>query len=225
MAARLGCSWVEFDVRLTADGVPVLCHDSRLNRTTDRGGVVSRLKLAAVQEADAGCKFDPRFAGERIPTLDQVLGAAGELGLGVNIEIKADRGLAAATAAAVAGSLERFGDRPRGILVSSFVTAALAAFRDRMPGVATGLLLGRFKRNWRDLLARLGCATLNLDQHRVTAGRVARIAAAGYPVLAYTVNDPERAQTLFRWGVTSVFSDNPDIILASAAPSRQGVAG
>ncbi|HVC57601.1 MAG TPA: glycerophosphodiester phosphodiesterase family protein, partial [Stellaceae bacterium] len=48
-AKALGCSWVEFDVRLTGDGVPVLCHDSRLDRTTDGSGLIADLPLAALR--------------------------------------------------------------------------------------------------------------------------------------------------------------------------------
>jgi len=222
-ARRLGCTWVEFDVRLTGDGVPVICHDPRLRRTTTGHGLVSRLPLATVQAYDAGRRFDPRFADERVPTLDEFLALAYELGLGVNVEIKADRGYAAATAEAVADGLRRFAGRLHGVLVSSFVIEALEAFRPLMPEIPTGLLLGRLPANWRALAERLGCTTINLAQHRLTAARVVRLSSAGYPVLAYTVNDPVRAQTLFEWGVTSVFSDKPDILLANAASTRPGV--
>ena len=217
-AARLGCTWIEFDVRLTADGVPVVCHDSSLRRTTDGHGIVSRLPLKMVQAYDAG-------GGEPVPTLDDTLVLAGEHGLGVNIEIKADRGLAAATASAVADSLGRLGDRPAGVLVSSFLTETLAVFHALRPDIPTGLLLGRLRGDWRKLAESLGCATINLNERRVTADRVARLNAAGYPVLAYTVNDPARAQILYQWRVTSVFSDNPDIILETAASARQGAPG
>ncbi len=176
-----------------------------------------------VQAYDAGRHFDPGFADERVPTLDEVLTLAGELELGVNVEIKADRGFAAGTAEAVADSLRRFAGRLRGVLVSSFIVEALAAFRPLMPEIPMGLLLGRFAMNWQALAERLGCTTINLAQHRLTAPRVARLSAAGYPVLAYTVNDPARAETLYAWGVTSVFSDKPDIILESAASMRPGV--
>src|SRR5271170_7173679 len=97
-AKALGCSWVEFDVRLTGDGALVLCHDPRLDRTTSGSGLVSANSLAAVRELDAGSWFDPSFAGERVPTLDEVLLLASELDLGANIEIKSDRGREYATA-------------------------------------------------------------------------------------------------------------------------------
>src|SRR5512142_2967244 len=89
-AKALGCTWVEFDVRLTADGVPVLCHDPRLDRTTDRSGRVAAQTLAAIQTSDAGGWFAPVFAGERMPSLEEALLLCAELGLGANIEIKAE---------------------------------------------------------------------------------------------------------------------------------------
>src|SRR5207245_7977846 len=63
-AKELGCAWVEFDVRLTGDGALVLCHDSRLDRTTTGRGRVAAQPLAAIRGCDAGSWFHPDFAGE-----------------------------------------------------------------------------------------------------------------------------------------------------------------
>ncbi len=200
----------------------MLCHDDTVNRTSNGSGRVAAMTLAELRGLDAGAWFAPAYAGERMPTLDEALECAAELGLGANIEIKAERGRAAATAAAVARCIA---GRRQPILVSSFAVEALATMRDRLPETATGLLLGLVPRNWRALAARLGCATVNLAERRVRPHLVGEIAAAGYRALAYTVNDPARAATLFGWGVTSVFSDAPDIILGKVAPVRQGGAG
>jgi glycerophosphoryl diester phosphodiesterase len=89
---------------------------------------------------------------------------------------------------------------------------ALAVARELAPGIARGLLVGAVPRGWRSLAERLGCATLHADHRRLSPAIVAQIAEAGYPVLAYTVNDAARARTLFAWGVTSVFADAPNII-------------
>nr|WP_255542416.1 glycerophosphodiester phosphodiesterase family protein [Azospirillum sp. INR13] len=56
---------------------------------------------------------------------------------------------------------------------------------------------------------RIGAATLNVDQKRQTADSVAEYRATGRPVLSYTVNDADRARTLFGWGVSAVFTDAP----------------
>src|SRR5204863_4134011 len=106
-AKALGCSWVEFDVRLTADNQPVLLHDNRLERTTDGRGRVSAMSLAAVRRHDAGQWFHSSFSGERVPTLEEALMLLAELGLGANVELKAARGKEAVTGAVVAEVLAR----------------------------------------------------------------------------------------------------------------------
>ena len=73
-------------------------------------------------------------------------------------------------------------------------------------------------RRWAALAEQFGCAAVNADQVYLNRSVAAEVNAAGYALLAYTVNDPDRARQLFEWGVASVFSDAPDIILAATAP-------
>jgi len=216
-AKALGCSWVEFDVRLTGDGVPVLCHDPKLDRTTDGSGPVAARSFAAIRDCDAGAWFGPEFADERVPTLDEALTLAAELGLAANIEIKSERGRDYATAAAIAATLR---DRAPPVLVSSFQLPAVAAIRALAPQAARGVLFHLVPRSWRETAHRLGCTAIGADHRRLWPGRVAAIRDAGYPLMAYTVNDPKRARLLYAWGVTSVFSDVPDIILRASARPR-----
>ncbi len=65
--------WAEVDVRLTRDGHHILFHDDELGGKTDASGRVRDHTLAEVRAADAGSKFSPRFAGERILTLEEGL--------------------------------------------------------------------------------------------------------------------------------------------------------
>jgi len=211
-ARSLGCRWVEFDVRLTADDELVVCHDDRLDRTAGQRGRISKLPLAAIRQLDAGSWFGDAFFGERIPTLDETLLCCHELGLGTNVEIKAERGRAAATAAAVASCLDRLTDRLPPLLISSFLVDAIAEAAVRMPSVPRGMLWRKIPRNWRSTAARLGCATIHCGHVSLTEKIAATICAAGFPLLAYTVNEATRARQLFSWGITSVFSDAPDII-------------
>lgn len=81
-AWRDGADIVEMDVRLSADGQVVVFHDATVDRTTDGTGEVAAMTVAELKRLDAGRWFDPRFAGERVPTLREVFDwAAGKIGL------------------------------------------------------------------------------------------------------------------------------------------------
>src|SRR5258708_6429242 len=86
-AAELGVRWVEFDVHLSADGIPVVIHDDTVNRTTTGRGAVASLSLIELQALDAGTWFEPRFQGEYVPTLEAIVTLLGKLGLGAVVEI------------------------------------------------------------------------------------------------------------------------------------------
>ena len=83
-----GATFVEFDVRTTADGVPVVIHDRTVDRTTSGTGHVRDLSLDEVRELDAGSWFSPAYAGARVPTLAETLDllAAGDHGLLLEIK-------------------------------------------------------------------------------------------------------------------------------------------
>src|SRR4051812_12594298 len=95
-AVMLGADMLEFDVRLTKDGVPIVVHDSNLDRTSNRSLNVADLNVKDLLELDAGSWFDLRFAGERIPRLATLLkwastkkNKAGDL-LSFFVELKVD---------------------------------------------------------------------------------------------------------------------------------------
>ena len=85
-AREQGAAWVEFDVMLSRDEVPVLIHDETLERTTNGRGRVNQLTAAELQSLDAGCRFGPEFVGEPIPTLEAAVAVLLELGLGANLQ-------------------------------------------------------------------------------------------------------------------------------------------
>ena len=73
MALTLDVDAVEMDVHMTKDYRIVVCHDASLNRTTDKTGMICKLTLDEVREADAGIKFGEEFKGEKIPMFEEFL--------------------------------------------------------------------------------------------------------------------------------------------------------
>ena len=216
-AAALGIAMVEFDAKLTADGVPVLVHDDRLDRTTSGSGPSRDASLATIRTLDAGGWFDPAFAGEPVPTLAEALELCVSLGLAVNLEIKPCKGRERETAeASLAVAREIWpADRPPP-LVSSFARESMETALAVAPDWPRGFLFDRRPSDFEAAVAALTPATLNTSHKRLTEKTVTALKATGLPLLAYTVNDPDRARALFAMGVDGVFSDAPDAILAVA---------
>jgi glycerophosphoryl diester phosphodiesterase len=212
-AAALGASWVEFDVRLTADGGLVLMHDDTLQRTTGAQMAVLSRPQAEIERLDAGAWFAPEFRGERVPSLRSAIAVLTELGLGANIEVKSGRREAERSAGALIDILESHWPASLPLpLISSFEPAVLSALRLRSPRWPRGLLLKRLHGDWRGLCDRLEIATLNLDHRPLDRAAVSLARRAGAALIVYTVNDPRRARTLLGWGVAAVVSDHPDLL-------------
>ena len=86
-ALDAGAHVAEIDVRLTRDGKLVLMHDATVDRTTDGSGPLSAMTLEEIKKLDAGRWFERKFAGTRVPTLDEVL-AWSNGRLGILVEMK-----------------------------------------------------------------------------------------------------------------------------------------
>jgi glycerophosphoryl diester phosphodiesterase len=212
LAARLGCRGVEFDVMLSADGVPVLIHDETLERTTDGRGSVAATPYAAIAGLDAGAWFGPAYRGERVPLFEQAGRLCVELGLWANVEIKPASGFERETAEAAARvAVELWRNGSRRPLLSSFHEICLEVARTTAPDFARGYLTDRIEPGWHEAARRLGCISVHCNCEHLTESQTHEIKNAGYWLLCYTVNKADAARRLFSWGVDAIFTDRLDL--------------
>ncbi|MBE87859.1 MAG: glycerophosphodiester phosphodiesterase [Rhodospirillaceae bacterium] len=208
-AADLGACWVEFDVMLSQDGIPILMHDNTLNRTTNGKGPISAQTLNVLRTLDAGSWFNERFAGEPIPTLAETLRLAEMLGLGCNVEIKPSPETSEETAKAVIEVVNSF-QRPFSIIMSSFSETVIEMLHTYLFDTPRGLLVNKIPEDWRSKLQKWDCFSLHCNHKHLSQEQAKTIKSANYHLLCYTVNEPESAASLFNWGVDAIFSDYPD---------------
>ncbi|MEX3630335.1 MAG: glycerophosphodiester phosphodiesterase [Burkholderia sp.] len=211
--ARRGHRMVEFDAKLSADGLSFLLHDDTVERTSNGRGPAAAMRYEALAALDAGAWFDARFTGERMPTLEAVAARCLALGLAANVEIKPCPGREVETGERVALDTARYW---RGAavppLLSSSSVDALDAARRAVPELPRGLLVETLPPDWCALTAELGCVALHANHREFDAARVAEIRAAGLRMLAYTVNEPARARELIDWGIDLICTDRIDLI-------------
>jgi glycerophosphoryl diester phosphodiesterase len=220
LAIRQGADAIELDVRLTADGVPVVLHDATLDRTSDSRGPLAALTLARLREVDAGAGFTLdrgrshpfRGGGVRIPALVEVLREFSRIP--ILVEVKEP-----AAGEAVRRVILEEGAADRCVLASEH-HAALTRFREPPFVVAaSGTEIGALYRAvfFRRVPASVGYRALSVpERHRglrvPTRSFVAAARGLGCPVHVWTVNDPASAARLWASGVAGIVTNVPDVI-------------
>lgn len=224
-AIALGATIIELDVRLSADGVPVVMHDPTLDRTTDGSGPVHARTAAELARVNAGA------ADERapVPALADVLAVASGRAA-VAIEIKNLPGEPAyearreAAVEAVHAELARTAFRGA-VLVISFNPASIAASRAMAPDVPTGFLTTELV-DQREALAHAAAQGHELLLPGTRALEplgepfVDEVHAAGLRLGTWTADRPEEVARLLGWGVDAVASNDPAMALDVLAAHR-----
>jgi glycerophosphoryl diester phosphodiesterase len=202
-----GATLVEFDVRTTADDVPVVIHDRTADRTTTGTGHVWDLTLAELSALDAGSWFSPAYAGVRVPTLVETLGLLAPPGPELLLEIKPPATLPQVKTimelVAEHGLLDR-------TIVQSFDPEVLRLVRETFPDVRRGLLRLRIEADTVALAAELGVVCCNPSRADVLGDprTVAELAARGIGVMAWTANDMTEWPLLAAAGVAGLITDH-----------------
>lgn len=214
---------VEFDVMLSQDSIPVLMHDPQFGRTVRGTGKVcdtTALQLAAM---DAGAWFGNQFAGEPVPTYEEVVHFCNDNGIWMNVEIKPSPGFEKETGRLVAEWTKRLfaaeiAAHVPGVnsmtlpLFSSFSFDALVAAKAAAPEIPRGYLVDAIPADWQEKLHTLDAVALHTNQKNLLPERAHAVKQAGFGLFCYTVNTPERAQEILGWGVDAFCTDRIDLI-------------
>lgn len=215
-AVEEGADMIELDVRMTKDFHLVVHHDQDVRRTTNGSGCIWEKTLLEVRMLDAGSWFSPRFRGEQIPTLRQVLEMLPPH-VGVNIEAKTDgdrrKNIHMEESCILIILEKKFEDRT---LVSSFDHTFLKRMHQFFPAIRTGALYVpvRDLRKTPSSIARnigtsaFACSVSQLRKRLTEDARKHDLTLA-----CYTVNTHEDLRKVTRYGVDAVITDYPGRVI------------
>ena len=233
-AAESGADGIEFDVRVAADGVPVVIHDATLKRTAGRNVRVGELTSAELAKIDVGSWFNtgrPKhanaaFVKETVPTLPAVLALLADSRGLVYIELKCGLRSVGPLVDAVANLLR---DSPlvARVIIKSFRLAALSEMRHCLPTVQTAALFEpsvlnilRRRRYIIEVAREFGAQQLSLHRSLITP-KLARLARdAGMPLTVWTVDAPKWITRCQRLGITALITNDPLRMLATRDGDR-----
>lgn len=216
-----GADGLEFDVHLSADGVPVVHHDAVLDRTTSGTGPIAAYTAAELARVDAGCRFAVqgtypfRNQGVGIPSLAEVLRRYPDVRM--IVEMKVD---SAAMGEAVARDVHRAGAAER-VCVAGYGARSMAAARAALPEMASSACYSEVRlavyRTWARLPVRHApYRGYQVPEHagalRIVSPRFVRYAHdAGLNVQVWTVDAEADMRRLLGWGVNGLISNCPDV--------------
>ena len=204
-AIESGCDYIETDVHLCKSGEAVLCHDARIDSTSNGSGEIAELSLTELRSFDFG-------RGQRIMTLTELLDlCAGKIRL--NLELKSE-GSGAYTARLLGRQFQANAWKPEDILVTSFNHRELRHFQSAAPQVPTGALIKAVLVDEAAYVDSLGCSVLVSSLEFINAQLVSDLHALGKQVFVYTVNEPEDITRMGRIGVDGIISNFPERVLA-----------
>jgi glycerophosphoryl diester phosphodiesterase len=213
-AHAMGAQWVEFDVMLTADGEAIIMHDETLARTTNGGKrAVAETLYSEIALLDAGSWFGKQYAQEPVPTLVELLALLKKLKLNINLEIKPTPGKEIETAEKSLALLKQIwplAESPP--MISSPSEICLRTVYQLAPEFCLGAVIHEWDEPWQVWLSDFACQSVSVNHLILTPERVEDLKKRVKFVLAYTVNDPARAEELYQWGIDAVFSDKPDLL-------------
>lgn len=214
-ALELGADGFENDVHATADGEIVVCHNFRVNKTSDGKGRISDLTLAQLRRLDFGSWFSPEFAGTRIPTLSEFLDLCHGLDI-IDIEIKSPQPKGSDIVRKTIDAVKERGLFGK-LLISSFDPDILVECKNVDAETKTGFLYAPNRlysslRALTDLVGFIGKIGADaVHPHRVFVDEkyVAVCRAAGIRVNPWTVNREDIMLRLCAWGCDGIITDDP----------------
>lgn len=212
--------YVETDIRLSADGVPVLIHDATVDRTTNGSGRVSGLTLAELQKLDAGSWHSREFAGLRIPTLESFLELLAASNKKAMLELK---GVWTEDALLVVNTLIEGAGVTHRVVLASFSTETLVALQAAVPDLPRLVITRELPNDPVALVLEFGAIGVVTSPPSVESDPavVDRIHRAGLGILLYTLNKKQSWRSALALGVDGIITDKPsalDAWLAATAP-------
>ncbi len=219
---EIGVDGFETDIHLTADGIPVLCHNYTIDETSDGQGKINDMSLERLNTYDFGSYFHEKFKGTKIPTLEDFLSLCETADIEImNIEIKPplDGNMEIVSKTIEASKAHGLFDK---LLISSFDVNVIKECKNVDPKCKTGFLYSPDKPhfftkmlfNYVEYAKEIGADYLHPHSMTVTKKFVEKLHKNGIGVNVWTVNNPDTVNKLLAMGVDGLITDVPQIVNA-----------
>ena len=208
-AIELGADGVETDVQMTKDGELVLIHDEQVNRTTNGIGFVKDYLYKDLSKLDAGARFNEKFRGKKIPTLEELLTFAKEKDILLNLELKTGIVLYPGIEEKLIDLIYQYKLQDK-VILSSFNHYSMVHCKEIAKEIKTGLLYTAGLYEPQVYCKFTGADAIHPYFYSINKDIIEKVKKAGILVNPYTVNDEKVMINLIKAGVDGLITNYPD---------------
>lgn len=210
LSKKMGFNYVETDISFTSDGIPMLLHDSKIDRTSDGSGTLSQMTYEQVRQYDFGSWKSQVYAGTKIPTLDEFLYLCKSIMLHPYLELKSNGAYTQEQIQQIVDMVESYGLRGK-VSYISFNSTYLGYVKDYDPEARLGFLKSTYATSDVTTCINLKTQTnkvfYDVSHSAITQEVCDAFMAENIPVEAWTVNSADTMLGLNKY-VSGITSDN-----------------
>ena len=215
LAYNLGLTWVEVDVKISKDKIPILLHDDTLNRTTNGKGFPNNFTYKEIKKLDAGLFFYKKLTDIYVPTLHEALSYCQKNNICINIELKPNLGFERENIESISKILKNFNFKNQ-YYFSSFDWTSLILMKNLMPNSFYGLLIDKFDKvisieSILNICNKYNFSCCGFNSNIINSDIIKKLKKNNLIITAYSEKNLQisEAQELWSIGVNSLFIDDP----------------
>ncbi len=216
-ALHLKADFLEADVQMTLDGEIIAIHDESVDRTTNGRGPVRQMTLVELKGLDAGSWFNkmypdrarPDYAGQKIPTLQEIMDLAKESTAGLYLETKNPELYPPHLESTVIQIIRRNGFEKR-VVIQSFNPRSVERVKALDPSIPAALLIDALENDPVEATVKIHANEIAIDHNLVTRDIIQKAHERGLTVAVWTVDEHEDLKRMIALGVDAIITDYPD---------------
>ena len=208
-AIEMGCSGIETDVQLTKDGVLVLIHDEKINRTTDGAGWIKDYSYKKLSKLDAGTWLSKKFCKERIPTAEELICLVKSKDIIINFELKNGVVPYEGMEEKIISLIYKHKMESK-VILSSFNHYSMVKCKGISKEIKTGVLYEEILYKPYAYAKMAGAKAIHPNYQAINEEIIRESRAADIDVNIYTVNDEKRMRQFLNMKVDGIITDYPD---------------
>ncbi|MBU9712075.1 glycerophosphodiester phosphodiesterase family protein [Evansella tamaricis] len=199
---------IELDVQFTKDGIPVVIHDDKIDRTTNGRGYVRSFSFQEIRQFDAGTWFHERFRGEKIPSLKEVFQWASDKQVSLHVELKKQKRNSTEYLTQCLKLITNLHLEDR-VIISTFYFPYLKFFKERQPKIETALITKNPILRSYHYLNHIGADAIHIRNTYHATQFYKYWSMKGIPVRPYNVHKIKDALKCQRLDVQGIITNDP----------------